>query len=256
MKNNDEVFASLVNQITDEYIVLLDKENDNYSVFVGNMIVFIHERIEAMVVLIKNNLYWDADIMLRPIAEASIKILYVAHCDDKDNKVKEFWTDLSEINQLRQSKQAEDIHRILNIDSGNLLNLILPDIEKLRLLNKWNKKTKQKISQSWSYKSMIQSLSKSMENEGILCLHKLFTQSSHLLHADDMALGVIRDRKGRSIADQKKATNNHKKRLYSDSLTLYLLTIIEVYKVYGREKSFNLKKIIATYKEFSSQHED
>ena len=75
---------------------------------------------------------------------------------------------------------------------------------------------------------MIKSLSKNNQSDMILCLHRVFTQSSHLIHADETALGVINDRKSRD--DSIKLEILHAKRLYSDCLALYGLSSISVLK--------------------------
>lgn len=225
LNNLREKYLITVDSITSEFIAILTNKNDDYAGIARHLHTFIHERIDSMQILISHNCLWDADILLRPIAEACVKLAFISCFNDEDGnneKVKEFWIDLSEINRLKESKQVTQILTELKIESKVLNDLIIPEEEEITLREKWTKSNRQKIEQPWSYNEMIRTVSKESNHREVLCLNRNFTMSSHLIHADETALGVIQDRKSRNNEDKLLSHNSHISRLYSDSTTLYL----------------------------------
>lgn len=203
------------------------KKNDEFYKLLRAYYTFIHNRTQTLFLLVQNDCLWDADIILRPIAECAVKFAYVSSFDEKirNEKVREFWEDLAEINKLKQSRQAKQVFDLTNIDSNFLTDLILSENEEKTLSEKWTKKIRQSKEQPWSYNEMIKTISKNYDFKEILGLARNFTQSSHLIHADETALGVINDRENRTL-DQKEALMNlHEIRLLSDCVSFYFWLI-------------------------------
>lgn len=241
-----ETFIKTANSVSNEFIRVLQKNTDSYSDFARHIHIFIHERIDSMLILIVNNCFWDADIILRSVAEASVKLAYVSSFNDEKNeniKINEFWNELAEINRIKQSKQAKEIAETINIKSKLLTDLILPIDEENILREKWTKKERQKIEQPWSYNEMIKVIAKETNRNEILCLNRNFTQSSHLIHADETALGVIAERKQRNNEDKILQYILHENRLYSDMLTLYFWALDVTLKVFKEKESDDLLKL-------------
>lgn len=248
LNNLREKFLLTIDSITSEFIGILTSKNDDFAGIARHLHTFIHERIDSMQILISQNCLWDADILLRPIAEACVKLAFISCFNDEDGnneKVKEFWIDLSEINRLKESKQVAQIVADLNIESETLNDLIISEDEESTLREKWTKSNRQKVEQPWSYNEMIKTISKVSNHREILCLNRNFTMSSHLIHADETALGVIQDRKNRDNEDKQLSHNSHIRRLYSDSATLYFWVLkltADFYKVKLSEKLLLNKK--------------
>jgi len=243
-------FIKSCNSINQELVKhLINKEGEYYH-FARNMHTFIHERIDSLSVLIFHNCLWDADIILRSVAEASIKLIFVSELaeNEKLEKVSEFWNDLGEINNLKQSKQARIVIENLkntkfNPDTFN--QIALSEEQEELLASKWTKSKRQKIEQPWSFNEMIKSLSKNDQLDMILCLQRVFTQSSHLIHADETALGVINDRKNRN--DSLKLEILHAKRLYSDCLSLYALSTISILKSINKDNKDTIRNLTESF---------
>lgn len=242
LNNLKDKYLLAVDSITSEFIGILTNKSDDYAGIARHLHTFIHERIDSMQILISYNCLWDADILLRPIAEACVKLAYISCFNDENGnneKVKEFWTDLSEINRLKESKQVVQILTETKIESNTLNDLIIHKEEEIALREKWTKSNRQKIEQSWSYNEMIKTISKEVNHREIFLLNRNFTISSHLIHADETALGVIQDRKIRENKDKLLSQNSHIGRLYNDSITLYLWILkltADFYKVELIEK--------------------
>lgn len=250
LDNLREKYLVTVDSITSEFIGILTSRNDDYAGIARHLHTFIHERIDSMQILISHNCLWDADILLRPIAEACVKLAFISCFNDEDGnneKVKEFWTDLSEINKLKESKQVAQILTETKIESKTLNDLVIPEEEEIKLREKWTKSNRQKIEQPWSYNEMIKTVSKESNYREILCLNRNFTMSSHLIHADETALAVIQDRKSRDNEDKLRSHNSHICRLYSDSITLYLWILKLTSNFYEVELSEQIQSNVDEY---------
>ena len=219
-------FISASNEIDNGMRSLLSGENDEFSHFARNMHAFIHERIDALFILIQTGCLWDADMILRSVAEASIKLIFVSIqlADERNNKALEFWVDIAEINQIKQAKQAEAVVENLKDTDFNPLHIEPITMSKNdldRLTKKWPRNKRQRILQSWSYNEMVKQIAAKTDNKTIESLARNFTQSSHLIHADETALGVINDRKNRTPEEKNALIILHERRLLSDCITLY-----------------------------------
>ena len=203
------------------------KENDEFYKLLRAYYTFIHNRTQTLFLLVQNDCLWDADIILRPIAECTVKFAFVSSFDGETRieKVREFWEDLAEINRLKQSKQAKQIFDLTNIDSNFLTDMILGEDEQKVLAEKWTKKIRQSKMQPWSYNEMIKTISRNYDFKEILGLARNFTQSSHLIHADETALGVISDRENRTLEQKEALMNLHEIRLLSDCVSFYFWLI-------------------------------
>lgn len=212
---------------------------------------FIHERTQTLFLLVQNDCLWDADIILRPIAECTVKFAYVSSFDETKRlqKANEFWEDLAEINRLKQSNQAKLIAELTNIDSNFLTDQILSEEEEKIMSEKWTKQTRQKKEQPWSYNEMIKTISINYEFKEILGLARNFTQSSHLIHADETALGVINDRENRPAEQKEALMNLHEVRLLSDCVSFYFWLVKICSKLHGIEVS---TEIIEKLKQFEN----
>ncbi len=200
------------------------KKNDEFYKLLRSYYSFINSRTQTLFLLVQNDCLWDADIILRPIAECTVKFAYVSSFDEttRIEKVREFWVDLAEINRLKQSNQAKQIIELTNIDSAFLTDIVLNENDQILLAEKWTKQMRQRKEQPWSYNEMIKTISVNYDFREILGLARNFTQSSHLIHADETALGVILDRENNRTEAQKEALMNlHEVRLLSDCIALY-----------------------------------
>lgn len=198
-------------------------KDDEFYQLLRSYYSFIHDRTQTLFLLVQNNCLWDADIILRPIAECTVKFAYISSFEEsiRNEKVREFWEDLAEINRLKQSNQASQIIELTNINSKFLSDIVLNEENKNILSAKWPKKTRQQKEQHWSYNEMIKTISINYDFKELVGLARNFTQSSHLIHADETALGVIRDRELRNEEQKEALMNLHEVRLLSDCVAFY-----------------------------------
>ena len=138
------------NSICSELIYLLEDKNDDFAILSRNLHSFIHERVDSLFVLVQNGCLWDADVILRSIAEASVKLVFVSNfstVNDRNSKALEFWNDLGEINRLKQSKQARQLLSNTEIENTLIDDMIMSEDEERELGKKWTKSVRQRTEQ-------------------------------------------------------------------------------------------------------------
>lgn len=242
-------FRDTIDPLHEKICELTLNENTDFYQLLRTYYTFIHNRTQTLFLLVQNGCLWDADIILRPIAECTVKFAYISSFDnpERNEKVREFWEDLAEINRLKQSKQAKQIIELTNIDSKFLSDIILEENEHHILSEKWTKSNRQKTEQPWSYNEMIKTISKNNDFKEILGLARNFTQSSHLIHADETALGVIKDREQRTDEQRNSSMNLHEIRLLSDCVHFYLWLVKICFKLSNKELDAELIKKVQEF---------
>lgn len=220
-------FIETIDSLHEKICELTLVENTDFYQLLREYYTFIHNRTQTLFLLVQNDCLWDADIILRPIAECTVKFAFVSSFDNeiRNAKVREFREDLAEINTLKQSNQAKQIIELTEIESKFLSDIVLEDSKYRILSEKWTKSIRQKTEQPWSYNEMIKTISKNYDFKEILGLARNFTQSSHLIHADETALEVIKDRENRTPEQKEALMNLHEVRLLSDCVAFYFWMI-------------------------------
>lgn len=106
-------------EITGEYftaintcnIKLFELIDQNYEVIKDSypIIEYVIERINAVMVLTQEGLFWDADILVRSALETLVKFVFISETTESERKqlLHEFWYDLTEIYTIKLSDQAK-----------------------------------------------------------------------------------------------------------------------------------------------------
>jgi len=200
--------------------------SNEYVRGVSPLIHYLGERCQAFAMLMQYGYLWDADIVMRCIMEASIRIGYLSFASQAERKIraKEYWEDLSEINRLKQSDRAKLAVQTSGAESlrRGLEPLILSTIEEASLREKWSSKKRSDIEQKWSFTRIINAIEKHMiETTGTSAMKSIlwnYGLSSHLIHADETAMMITADRLDRPEPEQKKQILAHAARLFRDEL--------------------------------------
>ncbi|MDT4956136.1 MAG: hypothetical protein QOJ02_4274 [Acidobacteriota bacterium] len=89
--------------------------------FAHAQLYFIGDRSQSLVLLIQNGRLWDAEIIMRPIMEATIRILFVCYSSESERfeRINEFWSDFSDVNDLKRSERAKMLIQRLGSTRAN-----------------------------------------------------------------------------------------------------------------------------------------
>jgi hypothetical protein len=117
-------FIQTANKLNQEMVILLSN-NDKFTNINKSLHAFIHKRIDSLLILIQHDCLWDADIILSPIVEASVKINFIA-CGSEIEKTKldKSYNMVNSHVQNRRQPSIEDLYKIaelLNVDARDLL---------------------------------------------------------------------------------------------------------------------------------------
>ncbi|MGV3589246.1 MAG: DUF5677 domain-containing protein [Adhaeribacter sp.] len=221
-------------KITEAYIAAINMNNIELFGIINNncekirnvypIIEFIIERLESVVHLTTVERIWDAEIVLRSALETFIKFLFIASTDKKEQeqRLKEFWEDLAEVNSIKQSEQAKKNLQHLGQNEIHMLAyspVVLSEEDEKLLRDKWNKRNRQQLEQKWSFSSIIASLSQSNKGKPFDMLPTLahsYRMSSHVTHGDETGILIISERNSRTQEKQNIANFAHYLRLISD----------------------------------------
>jgi hypothetical protein len=219
----------------DRLTSLLEQQKSTHPEFINfahAQLYFIADRSQSLIILIQEVRLWDAEIIMRSIMEATIRILYVCYSGESERveRVNEFWKDLSEINELKRSERAKILLERFDQKHGNevaIKPLVLSTDEEKELYDKWPKKRRQLLEMKWSFSKIIVFLESVMNKDkgGALIRSTLhnYSLSSHLIHADESGLSLLWDRNHRPDEEREKLEIAHVCRMLSDILSFLFL---------------------------------
>lgn len=230
----------------DQLTSLLDEQKSIHPEFINfahAQLYFIADRSQSLIVLIQAVRLWDAEIIMRSMMEATIRILYVCYSSENERieRINEFWKDMSEINELKRSERAKMLVERFGERHGNevaIKPLVLSPNEEQEIRDKWPKKRRQELEMKWSFSKIIAFLESVMDVDkgGALIRSTLhyYSISSHLIHADESGLTLLWDRNHRTVEVKEQLEIAHMCRMLSDILSYLFLTwsaLVEVLKV-------------------------
>jgi hypothetical protein len=175
--------------------------------------------------MIQNDIVWECEILMRAISEGTIKLLYI--CGDVDtigNKVQQYSDELSDYAFNKDSRRASDcVEKVDDLDDIHkhtylTLDKFTVEIEKTR-------KERKQLEQTWSFLEMLNQLEKMALPfaEQITALAYDYGLSSHFVHADFEAIGLIWDRVSRGETEQALLVSAHKSKFMGDMLMMSLV---------------------------------
>lgn len=227
----EKYFHLINNSNLELFEILKEKQKEVQPIY--PFIEFIIDRLGTVTDLTVQGRLSDAEIILRSALETLIKFVFITTAPDKEeqnNRLREFWNDLAEVNSIKQSEQAKknlihlgesDTHRLAYTPN------VLTEQEELKLRKKWSKTDRQKLEQKWSFSEIIRSLSKNYRGrpmEMFITLSHCYRMASHVTHGDETGILIIQERNSRTQEEQNKVNFAHYLRLLSDGLT-YCTTI-------------------------------
>jgi hypothetical protein len=224
---------------------MLSEEHSAEPQVVGTLdalLYFCGERIDSMLVLADYGRLWDVEILERSLQEATIKMLFICLTDsvERQRRIKEYSQDLYEIDLLKRSNRARDMLSIVDHDEvlrSPLEPLILDSSEEKRLTEKWPQRRRKALEQKWSFSEMLKDLDSFFAQRADapfmkVALHN-YGISSHLIHADDTALGLVMDRLSREPREQEAMVVAHLLRMLGDTFWFTAMSCIAVKHALG-----------------------
>ncbi len=214
-------------------------DNNSIPIFVlGSLSTSCHLTTDSAILLIQNNSFWDAEILIRSVLEGTCKFLYLCSGtpDERQLKAKEYWEFLPDIAQIRRQARIQTFLDLVDNPLAEqwrpFQEILLPDDEIESLRKTYPRKIRQRLAQRWSLIPLIESLTTS-ETPGYKYLAGLMYSygiSSHLIHQDGDSIGLRWDRQQRDPVRKAAVELAHGARELGDLLTMALLRVNAAYR--------------------------
>lgn len=225
---------------------------------------YMATRSSGALLLLKVGDYWGAEILIRPVIEATIKIIFICLCDaeTRQQRIREFRIDLPEINRLNRSERAK---KTLSATKGKenvvIEGLIIKGQEEEELRAKWPKKSRKLVEQKWTFSEMVReidhafSISHQIQGPFLAGLTHSYGISSHLIHADETALDLIIDRENREPREKELLDHSHAVRIYSDVAAMALLSALALSTTLSKRYE-EFSKLFSLFINYQNEEED
>ncbi len=211
----------------------------------------LHSTSESILILLQNQAVFDADILLRSIMEGTVKYCYlmIGNSDEKESKCDEYEHILYEIDRLNDHKKAKEAVEILKTfsqnNTGPFESMILSEEEATILAEKYPAKTKNRITNKWSYQTLLRTLSSDHEEyKAQLGTLSTYATICHNCHYDWTGVSA----RNEEIMSSPDGSNElydymHALRIASNVLSMYLFRVLE----YMRCNHFSNEKLEEEY---------
>lgn len=206
------------------------------SRFASSHFDYCIDRSNAIYLLLHQRAYWDAEIVMRPLIECTVRMCYVCYApsDAIPNLIEEYARSLYEVNRIEQSERAKKSRTQTHAtERGGVpydSPIILSSDAEEYLRSRWPKSKRQALKQKWSFSEMIKQLDQWTKPHFRTDIFSSFIHSygisSHLIHADESGMGVVANRKAKPDDEQSMMETAHLHKLLDLTLSSSMLTTI------------------------------
>lgn len=203
---------------------------------IGQLNGFCSMLAQSAMQLIWSGCVWEAEIIIRTILEASIRLAYI--CIDKsevEDKVFEYNEVLANVYQTKREKRMDAYLKNVNSDDP-VLKKSFEEVIAIHPSSDMNRKRRQQIERKWAFNE----LTTKIDSYGLDYLNKMtyfansYGTASHIVHADSDGVGMIWERDSRSNDEKEAITYGHIARELSD---IFWLSVMRTYVI---SKLFNI----------------
>lgn len=224
------VYSKLRDEL--QHVIEATRQLDpQYAAFSATVLHYYAERSQSQTLLLQAWKLWDSDIIMRSMLECATRFLFVSIAlpEERAQRIYEYTISLNEIEDLQRSEKAKDfVAASTNQDATMLIGgVVLGTEDEAELRAKWPKAKRNALKQKWSFTEMSQVLSAFHEKGLDLRKYKSFLHryglSSHLIHADQTSMDLIRDRAGREPNKKAILEKAHFARLATEPVSILFL---------------------------------
>lgn len=251
-KAEKAVISNLIVHSFEDYLLYIrnvnfQKLDANAGIIIKQINSVCTQHSQALLHLILEDYFWEAEALLRTILEESIKLAYVA-CEPLqiNNEIFEFSQMLPYINGTKRNKRIENLLNIVDLAEKSrevdiykkILDCELPSIDE-----NINRKNRNEIKRKWDFMSMIETIQNSGIKELVntTVLSYPYGMMSNIVHMDFDGLNYIYERFERSDEERDKINTLQLCRQYSDIYNLMLARTISICLIYQTEYTELLK---------------
>lgn len=199
----------------------------------AQLFIDCHLSSESVLLLVREQKEWDADLISRSVMEGSFKFTYMLDGSTEEIKAKvhEYWNLLPQFSTIKHSERAKRfLDEVPNPDSPEwkpFRDLVVDDSEISMIRVTYSRQERQVLEERWSFSGICKTFA-AAENDGLRMLAHLvhgYGMSSHLLHKDADGIGMVWDRYQRDHERQTAVKLGHSARVVSDVSTFAKLRL-------------------------------
>ncbi len=176
---------------------------------IQNLCKYASERSQSIFLLASQRRPWDAEIILRSYYETTIRLLTLTILDPARRKelATEYWGAHAETKARRRGQLAKFAASAFSANGQSFDAKILDDLADPEIFefSELNKRKRASLERKWSFSELVRCLSELPLAEGgvaeINSVRHMFSQQSHLLHADAAAIELMIDRETRQASE-------------------------------------------------------
>jgi hypothetical protein len=204
----------------------------------AQLFIDCHLSSESILILIREQREWDADLITRAVMEGSLKLTYMllGSGEEIGRKVNEYWNLLPKFSMVKHSERAKNCLNDLTDPDGPegkpFRDLLIDDAEISQIRGMCSRQERQAMEERWSFSGICRAFAKS-ENPGLRQFAHLahgYGMSSHLLHKDGDGVGMVWERYGRDPERQSAVKLGHSARIVSDVCAFAQLRLFSLFQ--------------------------
>ena len=261
--------VSVYSKIRDAF---LDSINDckdidpEYARFAMAQMSYYASRCQSMNILLQEWKLWDCDILMRSALECATRFLFVsvAKQPERNQRIVEYTELLNEIEDIQRSEKAKTAAKNSdNPESAMIFEGAALSAEKeSKLRSQWPRSSRKALKQKWSFSEIVRVLENfreptlNLSKYGSL-LHS-YGLSSHLIHADQTAMNLMRDRATRAPHIRQLQERAHFSRLAVEQTSLLFICWRAMEHAIGstRVKKELVEDLLSLHAESDKYHHD
>lgn len=197
---------------------------------------------ESSLLLAAYGQLWDAEVILRSVAEGTLKFAYILQShDDFKQRIHEYSVDHFNISLLKDDQKLREVLSALgNPDAPQwrpYRDRLLPEEHLEELKNAYDRKSRRSIESRWGVAGMLAAFRQDQDASrhrfrGLLHNYSL---ASHVLHADYIGVSIPEERESREPARRDALHLAHLSRIISDAFSYLLMRLTSGYRFIGAD---------------------
>lgn len=196
----------------------------------GMLLTSCARSTESALLLCAYGQLWDAEVVLRSVAEGTLKSCFILQSQEKfKERIQEYSVDHFNVSLIKDDKKIRDLLEIVGDSEPSkwrpLTDRLLSDHELERLITKYDRKMRRSIESKWGVAGILHSFRHDNDPHtkkfpGLLHNYSL---ASHIHHADYIGVSIPDERERRDLARRDAIHLAHLSRLISDCFSYFLL---------------------------------
>lgn len=209
---------------------------------------------------------WDAEVILRSVAEGTLKFAYTLQThEDFKQRIHEYSVDHFNVSLLKDDQKIREVLSALgDPDSPQwrpYKERLLPDEQLNDLKKSYDRKARRSIESRWGVAGMLDTFRRSGDpsSQRFRGLLHNYSLASHVQHADYIGVSIPDERERREPARRDALHLAHLSRLISDALSYFLIRLTSGYRFIDEDPEpirSAFSQIDALYKSFGDVYGD